>query len=131
MAGLTWLGSPPILIFQGWRDGRQPNPITWEEQNLLFDGLLEHLREMCLWKVNVGCREQEVCQLNWDWEFEIPELQTSVFILPGDITKNASERIAILNSEAISLRTTQCLKFRSSWMQWRRWLLNQYIRHRR
>ena len=38
---------------------------------------------MCLFKVNTGCREQEVCQLRWDWEVQVPELDTSVFIRAG------------------------------------------------
>lgn len=98
--GLTWLESAPMLTFQDWKDSRAPNPMTWGEQKRLFDALPEHLREMCLYKVNTGCREQEVCQLRWDWEFEIPELKTSVFILPSHITKNAKERVVVLNSVA-------------------------------
>jgi integrase len=50
--------------------------------------------------VNTGCREQEICQLRWDWEVEIPELKTSVFILPESITKTSTERVVVLNSVA-------------------------------
>ncbi len=98
--GLTWLEAPPMLTFPDWGDRREPHPITWEEQTLFFEALPEHLREMCLYKVNTGCREQEVCQLRWDWEFEIPELNTSVFVLPGSLTKNNKERVVVLNSVA-------------------------------
>ena len=27
---------------------------------------------MALFAVNIGCRDQEVCQLRWDWEIKIP-----------------------------------------------------------
>ena len=44
----------------------------------------DHLARMCLFKVNTGCREQEVCGLRWEWEIEMPELKTCrVFIVPG------------------------------------------------
>jgi integrase len=42
----------------------------------------DHLARMALFKVNTGCREQEVCSLRWEWEVEFPELETSVFIIP-------------------------------------------------
>ena len=61
------------------------------------------LARMALYKVNTGCREQEVCQLRWNWEVQVPELETSVFVLPSDEmfkTKNRQERIVVLNSIA-------------------------------
>ena len=38
---------------------------------------------MALFAVNTGCRDAEVCSLRWDWEVQVPELGTSVFIIPG------------------------------------------------
>ncbi len=35
----------------------------------------------------MGCREQEVCQFRWEWEVKVPDLDTSVFILPDTLTK--------------------------------------------
>ncbi len=52
---------------------------------------------MALFKVNTGLRDQEVCQLKWDWEYFIPELQTSVFIIPGEFTKNGMDHLVVLN----------------------------------
>ncbi len=52
---------------------------------------------MCLFKVNTGCREQEVCGLRWEWEVQVPELQTSVFIIPGARVKNREDRLVVLN----------------------------------
>jgi hypothetical protein len=50
---------------------------------------------MALFKVNTGCREQEVCQLRWDWEVEVPELDTSVFLIPSDIVKNKEDSLVV------------------------------------
>jgi hypothetical protein len=61
---------------------RTPYPLSWEEQRLFFRCLLDHLARMALFKVNTGCRDQEVCRLQWDWEVKVPELDTSVFLIP-------------------------------------------------
>ena len=52
---------------------------------------------MALFKVNTGCREQEVCQLQWEWEVPIPEMNTSVFIVPAEKVKNRESRLIVLN----------------------------------
>ena len=74
---------------------RKPYPLTWEEQRRLFQQLPGHLQRMALFKVNIECREPEVVQLRWDWEVRVPELDTSVFILPEWLTKNREERICV------------------------------------
>jgi integrase len=51
----------------------------------------------------MGCQEQEVCQLQWDWEVPIPELRTSVFIIPGYYVKNREDRLVVLNRIAYSV----------------------------
>ena len=80
--GLTWLEIPPLLSMQSTHDSRKPYPLSWEEQSVLFQELPAHLAKMALFKVNTGTREQEVCHLRWDWEIEVPELGTSVFLIP-------------------------------------------------
>ena len=55
---------------------------------------------MASFKVNTGCREREVVELRWDWEVRVPELDTSVFVLPEWLTKNGEERVVVLNSTA-------------------------------
>lgn len=55
---------------------------------------------MALFKVNTGCRDQEVCGLRWEWEVEVPELETTVFLIPGDHVKNGDERLVVLNRVA-------------------------------
>ena len=39
----------------------------------------------------------------WDWEVNVPELQTSVFIIPGPRVKNGEERLVVLNRIAASV----------------------------
>lgn len=65
---------------------------------------------MALYAVNTGCRDQEICQLRWEWEIQIPELNTSVFILPREyinevgrlvkLVKNGEDKLVVLNSIA-------------------------------
>ncbi len=58
---------------------------------------------MALFKVNTGTREQEVCGLRWDWEERIPELATTVFVIPGIRTKKKEARLIVLNRIARSV----------------------------
>jgi integrase len=59
-------------------------------------------------KVNTGTREKEVCNLRWDWEVPIPELNTSVFLIPASFggrtpnsgVKNGKDRLVVLNAVA-------------------------------
>jgi integrase len=101
--GLTWLDAPPLIQMFPVTDARKPYPISWEEQRRLFLALPDHLAGMCLFKVNTGCREQEVCRLRWEWEVRVPELDTSVFIIPGELVKNREERLVVLNRVARSV----------------------------
>ena len=101
-AGTPWLRQAPPKLSRLSTNGRQakPYPLSWEEQDRLFRLLPRHLADAALFAVNTGCREQEVCQLRWEWEVEIPELETSVFILPASITKTSTERVVVLSSIA-------------------------------
>jgi integrase len=58
---------------------------------------------MSLFKVNTGLREQEVCGLKWADEIEVPELNTSVFLIEGDKVKNGQDRLVVLNRVARSV----------------------------
>ena len=58
---------------------------------------------MALFAVNTGCRDAEICGLRWEWEVEVPELATSVFIIPGVQVKNGEERLVVLNKVARSV----------------------------
>ena len=56
---------------------------------------------MALFAVNTGCRDQEICQLRWDWEVHVPQLAESlVFIIPGEWVKNGEDRLVVCNKVA-------------------------------
>lgn len=101
--GLTWLASAPKIKLLPEPDLRKPYPLSWAEQERLFKELPPHLARMALFKVNTGCREQEVCKLRWQWEVKVPELGTSVFIIPPHQVKNRTERLVVLNRVAHSV----------------------------
>nr|WP_272880958.1 tyrosine-type recombinase/integrase [Pseudomonas fragi] len=107
-----WLDSVPMLTkLEEKKSSRKPYPMSWEEQSILFGELPAHLQAMALFKVNTGCREQEVCKLKWDWEIAVPELGASVFLIPADFggrnelsgVKNGDERLVVLNNVAKSI----------------------------
>jgi integrase len=81
---------------------RAPFPLSREEERRLFSRLSKHLAEMCLFKVNTGLREAEVCGLRWEWERKI-DGAPSVFVLPPDSHKGGdyeNYRLVVLNSVA-------------------------------
>jgi integrase len=63
----------------------------------------EHLKPMALFAVNTGCRDNEVCSLEWEWEIAVPALNTSVFIIPEALVKNGEERLVVLNDIAMAV----------------------------
>lgn len=105
--GLTWLETSPLIVMLPMDDSRKPYPLTWSEQRVLLKELPDHLAAMTLFKVNTGTREQEVCQLRWEWEVEVPELNTSVFLIPGHFVKNRDDRLVVLNRIARSVIDAQ------------------------
>lgn len=102
-SGLTWLAFAPKIKLLPEPDLRKPYPLSWDEQRRFFKELPLHLARMSLFAVNTGCRDQEICKLRWDWEVQVPELQTSVFIVPDELVKNGDERLIVLNSIAKSV----------------------------
>jgi integrase len=98
-----WLDTAPLIQMQRHPNKRTPYPLSMEEQRLLFSELAGHLARMALFKVNTGTREHEVCDLRWSWEVRVPELETSVFIIPSAHVKNGIERYVVLNRIAQSV----------------------------
>ena len=109
--GMSWLETVPLIEMERNNHARKPYPLSWEEQALLFGELrYDPNGQMALFKVNTGLREQEVCNLRWDWEAEIPELGTSVFIVPAIFSddglhgvKNREDRLVVMNDVARSV----------------------------
>lgn len=101
--GLTWLAVAPKITLLKVRDAATAYPLDFDEQRKLFMALPAHLEWMSLYKVNTGVREQDVCGLKWEWEVEVPELNTSVFIVPGEQVKNEEDRLIVHNTVAASI----------------------------
>jgi integrase len=82
-------------------DLRQPNPLSWEEQERFFGELPWHLKQMSLFAVNTGCRDSEICSLRWEWEVQVPDMRdVKVFVIPSDYVKNREDRLVVLNHAA-------------------------------
>ena len=101
--GLTWLAAVPKIKLLPDTNKRKPYPLSWEEQDKLFKALPPHLANMSLFAVNTGCRDSEICSLQWRWEVQVPEIDTTVFIVPGDLVKNGDDRLVVLNNVAKSV----------------------------
>lgn len=98
--GLSWLANAPKIRLLPDHHKRLPYPLAKEEEKRLFEQLPQHLKQMALFAVNTGCRDQEICRLQWNWQITVPELNTYVFIIPGSFVKNRQHRLVILNREA-------------------------------
>ncbi len=96
-AGHPWLSDAPLIPMKRSVNPRDPYPLSVGEQQLLFSELDRHLKTMALFKVNTGLREQEVVNLRWDWEVEVPEVNASVFVIPRAYVKNTIDRYVVLN----------------------------------
>jgi integrase len=102
-AGQPWIANSPLIPTQRNPYPREPYPLGVAEQRLLFSELAGHLASMALFKVNTGLREHEVVNLRWQWEVAVPELGTSVFVIPRDFVKNTLDRYVVLNRIARSV----------------------------
>lgn len=110
-SGMSWLETVPLLEMDRDVRARKPYPLSWEEQALLFGELRRDPNgQMALFKVNTGLREQEVCNLRWEWEAEIPELGSTVFVVPAIFSedglhgvKNREDRLVVMNEVARSV----------------------------
>jgi integrase len=102
-AGRPWLASAPFIMRHVNLNQREPYPLSLAEQRLLFSELDSHLATMAAFKVNTGLREQEVVNLRWEWEVEVPELGISLFVIPRSFVKNGLDRFVVLNRTARSV----------------------------
>ena len=100
--GMQYLSAAPLIeMVKG--PARKPYPLEWQDQVRFFVELPAHLERMALFDVNTGLRAAELCGLRWSWEIQVPELGTSVFMLPEETTKSGEERIVVLNRIARSV----------------------------
>lgn len=105
--GLSWLVRAPKICLLADLDKRLPYPLNKEEEKRLFNQLPPHLQQMALFAVNTGCRDQEICRLQWRWQIDIPELNTYAFVIPAAHVKNRQDRLVILNEAAKAVIAAQ------------------------
>jgi len=98
--GLTWLLSASKVKLLPLNDKAQPTVLSWEMQRQLFNCLPPHIRDMALFAVNTSCRDQEICNLRWEWEYQIEGGDIFVFIIPKEFVKNNKDRLVVLNKVA-------------------------------
>ena len=111
--GKPWLERAPKITMPSKKElnQRKPEPLSWEDQRTFFPKLPRWLARMALFALNTGCRDQEVCHLQWEWEQPIHELNTTVFVVPRDFggrrrnsgVKNREPRLVVLNAIARSV----------------------------
>lgn len=85
--GRTLLETAPLISMLSLDDARKPRPISWAEQRKLLPLLPAHLQRMALFDLNSGARDDVVCNLRWEWEVHLKELECSVFIVPPRYVK--------------------------------------------
>ncbi|WP_404357072.1 tyrosine-type recombinase/integrase [Methylotuvimicrobium sp. KM1] len=95
-----WLPVAPLLRMPDWKDAANPHPLSFDEQKRFFRELPAHMAEMALFAVHTGAREHIVAELRWEWEIKVPELNTSIFLVPGEFTKNQTTCLLVLNGLA-------------------------------
>lgn len=97
--GLSWLAEAPLIQMPDWKDARQPYPLNWDEQEQLLKHLPPHLIDPVIFAVNTGLRSREQAKLRWSWEVPVPELNTSVFLVPAELRrKSYKPLVLVLNS---------------------------------
>ena len=96
-----WLDTVPLLQLLPITDAAKAYPLSWDEQTRLLAELPGHLAKMALYGLHTGCREGEITGLRWEWEHRFDG--SSVFVIPGQYTKNGQDAMVVLNSVAQSI----------------------------
>jgi len=97
--GMSWIENCPIISFEKG-PAKKPYPLSWDEQERLFDLLPGRIRKAAIVAVNTGLRESPLVQLRWEWEEHCSELGETVFRLPAEIMKNKKPMVLLLNRPA-------------------------------
>jgi integrase len=105
--GLPWLEIAPPLITMLAENPRLPYPLSWDEQDRIFQRPPAHLSRMVLFAVNTGLRDSNVCALRWSWEMPIAHLGRILFAIPREAFKSRRPHVVILNDAAWSIVESQ------------------------
>ncbi len=58
--GLSWIAHANKIKLLPLHDSRNPHPLSWDEQILLFNQLPQHIRHMATFKVNTGWTQMTI-----------------------------------------------------------------------
>lgn len=100
--GRPWLDTVPMFQKVNGQT-RKPRPISLPEQERLIKGMPQYLRDMVLFALHTGLRDQEICGLKWADEAQVSGMDAFVFIITEAQAKNGRERIVPLNAVARSI----------------------------
>ncbi|MFG6488300.1 tyrosine-type recombinase/integrase [Roseateles sp. BYS78W] len=125
VTGLKLLEHAPSLVLKPVLDRRPAKHLTWAQQEELLKALPTHLKEMALFGLNTGARDDVICSLQWDWELPIEELGVSVFFVPpqhvkGEDGEDKTAQVLFLNSAAQAVIERQRGKHEKYVFVWRR-----------
>jgi integrase len=103
--GKTWLQYPPKLKLLRVTDAARAYPLSWDEERKLFSRLPDHYQRPCLYGINTGLRQELICGLRWAWEHRVPEIERTVFLIPGatEGVKNGEDWLVVHNRIAQSV----------------------------
>jgi len=103
----SWQNVPLVDVKEarslGLPEKKQPYPISWAEQTILFNLLPEWFRRIALFLVNTGLRDSELRSLRWEWMRKCHDTGIEYFVIPGKNHKNNEDRFVILNSLALEI----------------------------
>jgi integrase len=75
--GMTWLSSAPHIKLLSDTNKRKPYPLSWKAQDNLLSLLPNHISDMAIFAVNTGCRDGEICNLQWSLLVPVRALNTA------------------------------------------------------
>lgn len=100
-----YLETVPLIKQLPENDKEITRPIEYTEEEKLLNEFNEQYKDYWTFAVNTGLRQQNQAGLLWEWEVQMPALETTGFVIPGIIeneknTKNGKDFLLVLNSKA-------------------------------
>ncbi len=82
-----YLSSAPLIEKLPETDKQTTRPIEYTEERELLKHLNDDWKDIWAFAVNSGLRDQAQANLRWNWEVELPTLNTTAFIIPREHLK--------------------------------------------
>lgn len=85
-----YLLSPPLLKQIPETDKVITPSLSYSQEVALLNHMNDEYRDLWKFAVNTGLRATSQTNLQWDWEYSVPRLGTSVFLIPASEMKDTS-----------------------------------------